>query len=117
RRLKEKCQALAVADSSRLKTAQAAASLAERLNAGDGDALVGVLASAEVATSEAAMGTCLKHAAELSATLDAFNWEILDAVGRLGGRRDGADEVLRLVREALAADEHALALAPALKEA
>lgn len=118
RRLKEKCQTLAVTESPRLKTAQATAALAERLNAGDGDGLVGVLASAEVATSEAAMGTCLKHAPELAATLDAFNWEILDAVGRLGdGRREGADEVRRLVREALTADEHALALAPALKEA
>ena len=43
---------------------------------------------------------------------------ILDAVGRLGdNRRDGAAEVRRIVCEALAADEHALALAPALKEA
>jgi hypothetical protein len=118
RRLRERLQALGVAESARLKTAQATQSLVERLGSGDGDALVGVLASAEVATSEAAMGSCLKHAAELSATLDAFNWEILDAVGKLGdGRRDGAAEVQRLVREALAADEHALALAPALKEA
>jgi hypothetical protein len=118
RRLRERLQALGVAESSRLQTAQATLSLVERLNAGDGDALVGVLASAQVATSEAAMGACLKHAAELAATLDAFNWEILDAVGRLGnGRGGGAAEVQRLVREALVADEHALALAPALKGA
>jgi hypothetical protein len=118
RRLRERLGALAIADTPRLKTAQATLSLVERLHAGEGDALVGVLASAEIATSEAAMGTCLKHAAELSATLDTFNWEILDAVARLDdGRRDSAAEVQQLVREALAADEHALALAPALKEA
>jgi hypothetical protein len=54
----------------------------------------------------------------LSATLEAFNWEILDAVGRLtDNRRTGAAEVLRIVREALAADEYVVPLAPALKEA
>jgi hypothetical protein len=118
RRLRERLQTLEIADPPRLKTAQATLSLVERLNAGEGDALVGVLASAEIATSEAAMGSCLKHAAELAATLDTFNWEILDAIRRLGdGRRDSAGEVLRLVSEALTADEHALPLAPALKEA
>jgi hypothetical protein len=118
RRLRERLSGLGIAEPPRLKTAQATLSLVERLHSGEGDGLVGVLASAEVATSEAAMGTCLKHAAELSATLDTFNWEILDAVGRLGDdRRDGAAEVRRIVCEALAADEHALALAPALKEA
>ena len=50
---------LNIVDTPRLKTAQATLSLVERLNAGEGDALVGVLASAEVATSEAAMATCL----------------------------------------------------------
>jgi hypothetical protein len=118
RRLRERLQALGIAESPRLKTAQATQALVERLNSGDGDGLVGVLATAEVATSEAAMGACLKHASELSATLDTFNWEILDAVGRLSDdRREGAAEVLRLVREAMTADEHAVALAPALKEA
>jgi hypothetical protein len=71
-----------------------------------------------VATSEAAMGKILVKAGELSATLDAFNWEILDAVGRLtDDRRAGAAEVESIVREALTADELAVSLAPALKEA
>ena len=118
RRLRERLLGLAIAEPPRLKTAHATLALVERLHAGEGDGLVGVLASAEVATSEAAMGTCLKHAAELSATLDTFNWEILDAVSRLTDNHQiGAAEVLRIVCEALTADEHALALAPALKEA
>jgi hypothetical protein len=118
RRLRDRLAALGIADAARLKTAQATLTLVEGLNSRDGDALVGVLASAEVATSEAAMGSCLKHAAELLAALDIFPWDILEAVSQLSdGREEDAAEVLRLVREALAADEYALALTPALKEA
>ena len=75
RRLRERLLGLGIVEPARLKTAQATMSLVDRLHSGDGDGLVGVLASTEVATSEAAMGTCLKFAAELSATLDTFNWE------------------------------------------
>jgi len=118
RRLRDRLTPMSLADSPRLKTAQATATLAERLAAGDGDGLVGVLATAEVATSEAAMSTCLGRAAELAVALDSFSWEILDAVAKLdGSQRAAADEVVRTVREALAADEHAVALAPTLKEA
>jgi hypothetical protein len=118
RLLRERLTALNLADAPRLKTAQATLSLVERLHAGEGDGLVGVLASADVATSEAAMTTSLARATELAATLDTFNWEILDAVGRLADdRRAAADEVVRAVREALAADEYAVPLAPALKGA
>ena len=118
RRLKERLDRLAITGVPRLKTAQAVQALADRLHAAEGDAVVAALASAEVATSEAAMGTVLVKAGELAATLDAFNWEILDAVGRLTDeRRAGSAEVDRIVREALTADEQAVPLAPALKEA
>jgi hypothetical protein len=118
RRLKERLDRLGVTGVPRLKTAQAAQALADRLHAAEGQAVVSALASAEVATSEAAMGTVLVKAGELAATLDAFNWEILDAVGRLADERQAvAAEVDRIVREALTADEHAVSLAPALKEA
>jgi hypothetical protein len=118
RRLRERLTGLGVADAPRLKTAQATQTLVDRLHATDGDAVVGVLAAAEVATSEPAMGTSLKSAGELAATLEAFNWEILDAVSRLTDERQaGAARVRQIVCEALAADEHAVPLAPALKEA
>jgi hypothetical protein len=118
RRLRERLAGLGVTEAPRLKTAQAVQALADRLHAAEGDGVVGGLAAAEVATSETAMGTVLVKAGELSATLDAFNWEILDAVGRLTDeRRAGASEVDRIVREALKAEEHAMPLAPALKEA
>jgi hypothetical protein len=118
RRLKERLAGLGITEAPRLKTAHAVLALADRLHAAEGDAVVTALASAAVATSEAAMGTVLVKAGELAATLDAFNWEILDAVGRLTDeRRAGAAEVDRIAREALAADEQAVPLAPALKEA
>jgi len=118
RRLRDRLAGMNISSAPRLKTAQATLSLVERLFTAENDGVVGVLASAEVATSEAAMSTCLVDAAELSATLEAFNWEILDAVSRLTDERQaGAAEVNRLVREALAADEHAVPLGPALKEA
>jgi hypothetical protein len=118
RRLTERLAGLGITGAPRLKTAQAVLALADRLHAAEGDAVVTALASAAVATSEAAMGTVLVKGGELSATLDAFNWEILDAVGRLTDeRRAGAAEVDRIVREALASDEQAVPLAPALKEA
>ena len=64
------------------------------------------------------MGTALVNAGKLASKLDNFNWEILDAVGRLtDDRRAEAAEVDHLVREALSADEQAVALDPALKEA
>jgi hypothetical protein len=118
RRLNERLDRLGITGVPRLKTARAVQALADRLHAAEGDAVITALASAEVATSEAAMGTALVKAGELAATLDTFNWEILDAVGRLtDDRRAGAADVDRIVREALATDEHAVPLASALKEA
>src|SRR5205823_13238543 len=118
RQLKERLDHLGITGVPRLKTAQAVQALADRLHAAEGDAVVTALAATEVATSEAAMGIVLVKAGELAATLDAFNWEILDAVGRLTDERQaGATEVDRIVREALTADEQAVPLAPALKEA
>lgn len=117
-RLRERLTGLGITGTPRFKTAQAVLALADRLHGTEGEGVVSALASAEVATSEAAMGTVLVKAGELAATLNAFNWEILDAVGRLGDERQaGAAEVDRIVREALTADEQAVPLAPAMKEA
>jgi hypothetical protein len=118
RKLKDRLTGLGLAGEQRLKTAQAVQALVDRLHAAEADAVVSALASAEVATSEAAMGTVLVKAGELAATLDAFSWEILDAVCRLTDeRREAAAEVDQSVREALTADEHAVPLGPALREA
>jgi hypothetical protein len=118
RRLKERLDKLGLEGVPRLKTGQAVQAIADRLHAAEGDAVVSALASAEVATSEAAMRTVLSRAGELAATLNTFNWEILDAVSRLTDERQAdAADVVRIVREALSADEQAVPLAPALNEA
>lgn len=118
RRLRERLSSLSITDAPRLQSAQAALALADRLNGAENDGVIAGLASAAVATSETAMGTALKQATTMAAMLEAFNWEILDAVRQLSDeRRSGAAEVDAIVREALTADEHAVPLGPALKEA
>jgi hypothetical protein len=80
--------------------------------------LVSVLASAAIATSEAAMGECLRKAGELSGTLESGGWVVFEAVSKLSDeRKNAAEEVLELVRSALQRDEHVTQLAPALSEA
>ncbi|MHC4175951.1 MAG: phage resistance protein [Planctomycetota bacterium] len=106
------------AQADRTKTASATLGLVERVNAGEADDIVGILASAEVATSESAMGECFGKAAELSGTLEGTNWEIFEAVGKLTDERQAtADEIRSSVEQALRSDEHVIQLGPALKEA
>ncbi len=57
-------------------------------------------------------------AAELEGNLETAGWEIFEAIGKLDDERKAtADAILADVRQALAADEHVTALAPALKGA
>jgi hypothetical protein len=109
---------IAAADTDRLKTAAATLALLERLYDIDPAEVVDALATAQVATSEIAMGECLSKATELAGRLDATDWEIFAATASLTDARQAtADEVRHLVCQALASDEHVIALAPALKEA
>jgi len=102
----------------RMKTAQATQKLVGLVSAAEPANIVGLLARAEVATSEAAMGECRSKAAELEGNLETAGWEIFEAIGKLGDERKvTAAEILADVRKALAADEHVTALAPALKGA
>ena len=92
--------------------------LLEKLHLSPDDAVVGVLASAEVATSESAMGECLNKAGTLAGTLDGTNWEIFEAIaGLTDERRAKAQEIRGEVRKALVSDEHVKQLAPALRGA
>ena len=80
--------------------------------------MVGILASAAVATTEAAMGECVTQAAALAATLEGTNWDIFDAIGKLAdGRQQSAAEIREAVAQALRSDEHVVQLGPALKAA
>jgi hypothetical protein len=109
---------IAIDDSERMRTASTTLALIEKIRSAESQDVVGVLATAAIATTEAAMGECVKKSAELGGTLDSTNWEIFDAVANLPDeRRTAGEEVARIVREALLRDEHVVELAPALREA
>jgi hypothetical protein len=119
-RLKERLAKLGVQPESadRLKTAIASQALVEQLCNAEPGKTINPLAAAKIATSEAAMGQCISKVVELEANLNTANWELFDAIGQLSGDRQVvAQEILTDVRTALTKDEHAVQLAPALKEA
>jgi hypothetical protein len=102
----------------RVKTAIAAVILVERIFSSGDDAVVEVLASAGISTSEAAMGAALSHAADLATLLETASWELLEAVeGLQGDSKPQAEEVVAKVHGAMQSDEHVIALAPVIKEA
>lgn len=109
---------IAAANTDRMQTAAATLALLERLYDVAPVEVVDILASVHVATSEIAMGECLSRAAELAGRLDATDWEIFAATVNLTDARQPAAEGMRhSLCQALASDEHVIALAPALKEA
>ncbi|MFN9248745.1 MAG: phage resistance protein, partial [Planctomycetota bacterium] len=102
----------------RFKTAAAALRLVEKVQNTDPGSIVAALASAEIATSETAMGECIAKAAELDGNLDAAGWQTFDLLRTLPEQHQAtAQESLAEVRHALASDEHVVQLAPALKGA
>ncbi len=109
---------LPLADSDRLKTATATLQILEKLHLSADGAVVGALASAEVATSESAMGECLNKAGTLAATLDGTNWEIFEAIAGLTDvRKTAVNDIRSAVEQTLRCDEHVKPLAGTLKEA
>ena len=99
----------------RMKTAVATRALVDRLDAAEPSRVVDILARAEIATSEAAMGECRTRAGELDGNLETAGWEIFDAIGKLtDDRQQAAQEILTELRNALSSDEHVVGLAPAL---
>jgi hypothetical protein len=103
--------------SDRLKTATATVRLLERVYQASDDSVVGLLATAEIATSESAMGECLKQAGTLSGVLDATSWELFETVAQFSDdRKADADAIKASIAEVLNSDEHAKPLGAALKE-
>jgi hypothetical protein len=112
------CMELTPESTDRMKTALASQKIVGLVSAAEPANVIGLLARANVATSEAAMGECVGKAAELEGNLETAGWEIFEAIGKLDDERKAtAVEILAEVRQALAADEHVTALAPALKGA
>lgn len=102
--------------SARFKTASATSILVEQvLQAAEGG-IADTLATAQVQTSEEAMGSSLKRASVVCTELDA-SWDVVEAVGQLVDARKARAEALRAtLREALEHDEYAVAIGPKLKE-
>jgi hypothetical protein len=119
-KLRDRLERLGVAlgASDRMTTAAATIQLLERVLQSADERVVEALASAEVATSEAAMAECFTRCGTLAGVLDGTNWEIFEAISQLtDARRTAAEEIRASVVEALRCDEHARPLGPALKEA
>jgi hypothetical protein len=103
----------------RLVTLRSAQTLLADL-AGAEDALttVMVLAGADLTTSEAAVSRCLGSAAELRDVVNAAAWEIISTAAGLSDQRRAAAQGLHArIAEALEADEHAVPLRSALRDA
>jgi hypothetical protein len=102
----------------RWQTATATLAMVERVHDVELAEVVNALATAEVATTETAMGACWSNVAELSGRLDATDWEIFEAVARLTDERKVvADEIGEQIRQALTSDEHVVPLGATLKAA
>jgi hypothetical protein len=104
-------------DAPRLVTAKSAQALLAALGVAEPGQAVTVLAQAAIATSAAAMGQTLAKARLLDETVRTASWQIFEAAGALGDQRKQAAAAIRArIAEILAADEHAIALKPALDE-
>ncbi|MAX35346.1 phage resistance protein [Gimesia sp.] len=103
-------------DANRMQTAAATSSLVEKVCSTESDNLVSLLASAQIATSETAMGECVAKAAELEGNLSTAGWQTFDLLRELPEEhRSDAQQIRSELETALLSDEHVLELAPALK--
>src|SRR5439155_14599233 len=86
--------------------------------AGSDDQLVTVLANAQVRTSDTAMSQTIGKAGLLDEIIRTTGWELFDAIGKLTDeRKTAAASIIACVGEVLIADEHAIAMKPAIDEA
>ena len=109
---------IAAAQTDRMRTVAATLAMLERLADVEPAAVVQVLATIDVATSESAMSECVSKAANLAERLDATNWEILEATASVTDERQAtANEIHTLLCQGLASDEHVMPLAATLQGA
>lgn len=105
-------------DSARMQTATATLRLVNQLLGADPGEVVKVLAKANIATSEAAMGKSLKTAGDLVGRIDATTWGVFEDISQLSGEyHDKADAIRSSVSQALSADEYNIGLAATMKKA
>ena len=119
-RLKSQMTELGITPEStdRIQTATTTQVLVDKLASSEPNAIVKVLASATIKTSETAMGECVGKAAELEGNLDTAGWQTFALIRDLPEEHQAtAQQILTDLTNALASDEHAIELAPALKSA
>ncbi|HEX7316680.1 MAG TPA: hypothetical protein VF297_22450 [Pyrinomonadaceae bacterium] len=105
------------AETTRYGTARAVKGLVDAASKAGSDDVVRAVAGAEVFSSEAAMGTSLKKASEVSGALSQINWVLFEAVGKLDdSRADAARAIAHDLGEAFQKDEYAIAFRPTLVE-
>src|SRR4051794_39966452 len=93
---------LAPDDANRMQTATTTQRLVEQLHTADSGNVIELLAKADVATSEAAMGECIGKAAELEGNLDTAGWQTFELVNKLPeAHQSTAKEIMAEVRQAL----------------
>jgi hypothetical protein len=106
------------ADADRMKTATSTLALVDRLQQTEAEQIIPTLAHAQIATTAAAMGECVKKSGQLLGALKSTNWEIFEAIGKLADeRRLVAQEIRESVQRVLKCDEHVISLAAALQAA
>lgn len=118
RQLGMRAQSLAVpATADRLRTAAATEALLATLAGRDAAGTVEALAQAEIASSETAMGQCLKQAARLAVLCEQpGGWSDTTLPDLPPAYRERAGTLLADLQAALAADEHVRALDTALAD-
>jgi hypothetical protein len=80
-------------------------------------AVVQALATSDLRTSEAGVGRSISAAPNLATFLSSFEWDVLAAATALSDhRRATAEQIGRVVAEALEADEHVVPLEARLQE-
>lgn len=119
RGLRPRAEALGVpASAPRFATIASALALAgDLVGAADAVSTVNVLAGAAMDTSEAAVSHLMASVEDLRASLSTTTWEIIEsAIGLTDQRAAAAAGLREKLIEALAADQHVIALRPVLRD-
>ncbi|CAG9172600.1 hypothetical protein LMG23992_02277 [Cupriavidus laharis] len=105
------------ATGARQQTAESAQALLAALAQAAESEVVATLATADLQTSEAAVGRTLGQAKACADALDTGNWQLFDVVRELGDHRaDAAQIIAKRLAEGLTSDEHVVGLKSRLDE-
>jgi hypothetical protein len=105
------------ADAHRLRTARSVQALVTNIANAESGQVISILAQASTETSEAAIAQTLDKAKVLDEAVRMASWQMFEAVASLSDQRKlAAEAIITRIIEILTADEHVIALKPALDE-